>query len=511
LANTLLRRLQKGTLLAPSLAAVGHLVPESSFGIRARIEGIFLTGDSILRLRGLGLRGTLIRKWLPLGVLALALLPNLRAATKSHPAPALLPAQGQSPERVAPRNSVRPIEEQHRITAYTLPPDQYQKARTLGRIHFLTNLANFFYGLFVFWLILQLRLAPKFRDWAEKTAANSFVQAFVFTTVLIVTVSVLESPTAIYEHVVSRKYGLSVEGWGALAWDWTKGIFLFVAIGSILAWILYGVIRRSPRKWWFYFWLISVPLIVFLSFVEPFVLEPMFFTFAPLDQKDPALVAQIERVAQRAGLSIPPDRMLWMKASDKTPTMNAYVSGIGASKRIVVWDTSVEKETTPEIVSVVGHEMGHYVLGHVWKGLLFSLIVMLILLFLGYRSVGWALARWGQRWSIRGLGDWASLPVLLLLLSIFSFLSDPITNAYSRFTEHQADVYGVEVTHGILPDAAQAAADSFQLEGASSLAEPDPSRLNVFLFYDHPPISERVRFLLHYNPWSAGEPPEFVK
>jgi Zn-dependent protease with chaperone function len=417
----------------------------------------------------------------------------------------------QAPAPPGTHLHLRPIEEQQRVTAYTLPPDLYRKAKTLGRIHFANNLINFVYGLLVFWLILHLRLAPKFRDWAEKASARRFVQAFVFSAALIVTVSVLQSPTVIYEHIISRRYGLSVEGWGALAWDWAKGIFLLIVIGGILVWILYGVIRRRPRNWWFYFWLISVPLIVFLTFVEPFVLEPMFFTFAPLEQKDPALVAQIERVVQRAGLRIPPERMFWMKASDKTPTLNAYVSGIGSSKRIVVWDTSVEKETTPEIVSVVGHEMGHYVLGHVWKGLIFSLVIMLALLYLGYRTVGWVLARWGPAWGIRGLDDWASLPVLLLLLSVFSFFSDPITNAYSRFTEHQADVYGIEVTHGILPDAAQAAADSFQVEGESSLADPDPNPLNVFLFYDHPPISDRVRFLLLYDPWGQGRQPEFVK
>jgi Zn-dependent protease with chaperone function len=455
----------------------------------------------------------MIRKWLLFALLALAFLPRPALATGLQSSAASQIAQERAPAAAQPahRASTRPIEEQEKVTAYTLPPDLYRKAKTLGRIHFLTNLVNFVYGLLVFWLVLELHLAPKFRDWAQSLASNRFVQAFLFTTPLIVAVSVLDSPTAIYEHIVSRKYGLSVEGWGALAWDWTKGIFLFVVIGSFLVWILYGVIRRSPRNWWFYFWLISVPLIVFLSFVEPFVLEPMFFTFAPLEQKDPALVAQIERVVERAGLDIPPSRMFWMKASDKTPTMNAYVSGIGASKRIVVWDTSVDKETTLEIVSVVGHEMGHYVLGHVWKGLIFSLVVMLALLYLGYRTVGWVLARWGQRWGINALDDWASLPVLLLLLSVFSFLSDPMTNAYSRFTEHQADVYGVEVTHGILPDAAQAAADSFQVEGESSLSDPDPNRLNVFLFYDHPPISDRVRFLLNYDPWSKGRQPEFVK
>jgi STE24 endopeptidase len=433
-------------------------------------------------------------------------------ATERSPSTAgVLVAQTQPASRSKPPSAVRPIESQPRVTAYTLPPDLYQKARSLGRIHFALNLGNFLYGLLVFWLVLQLKLAAKFRDWANQVTTNRFVQACLFTPALIVAIAALQSPTAIYEHVISRNYGLSVEGWGAFAWDWAKGIFLFMVIGSLLAWILYSVIRRSPRRWWFYFWLIAVPLTVFLTFVEPFVLEPMFFSFAPLQQKDPALVNELGKVAARAGLEIPPDRMFWMKASDKTPTMNAYVSGLGSSKRIVVWDTTVDKETTPEIVSVIGHEMGHYVLGHVWKGLIFTLGVLFLMLYLGYRCMAWMLARWGPTWGITGLGDWASLPALLLLLSVFSFLFDPISNAYSRHVEHQADVYGLEVTHGILPDAAQAAADSFQVEGESALADPTPDRVNVFLFYDHPPISDRVRFLLNYDPWEPGKQPEFVK
>jgi STE24 endopeptidase len=417
----------------------------------------------------------------------------------------------QTDVRPEVRPEVRPIEAQQRVTAYTLPPDLYRKAKTLGRIHFTMNLIDIFYGLFAYWLVLQLKWAPKFRDWAERVSKNRFIQAFVFVPVLILVIAAIESPMAIYEHIVSVKYGLSVEGWGALAWDWTKGILVFLPIGSVMTWILYAVIRRSPRNWWFTFWLIAVPIIVFLSFIEPFVLEPIFFKFAPLQQKDASLVTELEKVAMRAGLDIPPERMYWMKASDKTPTMNAYVSGLGASKRIVVWDTTIEKETTPEIVSVIGHEMGHYVLGHVWKGLIFTLAVMFILLWLGYRTIGWMLARWGPEWSVRGLDDWASLPALLLLFAVFSLVFDPISNAYSRHVEHQADQYGLEVTHGILPDAAQTAADSFQVEGESSLAEPDPNPINVFLFYTHPPISNRVQFLLHYDPWSQGKQPEFVK
>lgn len=436
------------------------------------------------------------------GIVAAGSLPQ--TPTKGSTAQASTAKKGEAP-------AVRPIEMQQKVSAYTLPPDLYQKAKTLSNTRFALNLVDFFYGLFVFWLVLHFRLAPKFRDWAQKAATNRFVQAFVFTPLLILTIAILESPTEIYGHIISRRYGLSVEGWGALGWDWTKGMLLFMVIGGFLTWILYAVIRRSPRRWWLYFWAISVPILVFLSFVEPFVLEPIFFKFAPLQQKDPALVTQLEKVVARAGVGIPPDRMFWMKASDRTPTMNAYVSGIGASKRIVVWDTTVEKETTPEIVSVIGHEMGHYVLGHVWKGLIFTLGVLFVLLYLGYRCIGWMLTRWGAGWSVQGLNDWASLPALLLILSIFSFLFDPISNAYSRHVEHQADLYGIEVTHGILPLAGQAAADSFQVEGESSLADPKPNPVNVFLFYDHPPISDRVQFVLHYDPWAQGKRPEFVK
>jgi STE24 endopeptidase len=176
----------------------------------------------------------------------------------------------------------------------------------------------------------------------------------------------------------------------------------------------------------------------------------------------------------------------------------------------VVWDTNIAKETTPEIISDFGHEMGHYVLGHVWKGLLFTAALFFLCFYLGYRSIGWVLARWGKEWEIRGADDLAALPALLLILSIFNFASDPMSNAFSRHVEHQADVYGLEVTHGVIPDAGQAAADSFQIEGESYLADPDPNALDVFLFYDHPPISDRVRLCLDYDPWSKGEPAQFV-
>jgi len=406
-------------------------------------------------------------------------------------------------------SAARPVE--RKITAYTLPPDLYKKAKALSRTRFRFDIISFFYGLLILWIILHWKLAPKFRDTAEKASSNRFIQALIFTPLLILTIAILQLPADAYQHWVSLSYGISVERWGAWLLDYGKAQLILIVGGSLVVWILYAVIRRSSGRWWFYFWLISLPILVFLSFIEPFVIEPMFFTFAPLSQKDPELVAEIERVVQRAGLTIPPERMFWMKASEKTNAMNAYVTGIGASKRVVVWDTNIAKESIPEIVSDFGHEMGHYVLNHIWKGLIFTAGLLFVLFYLGFQCLGWILKRWGSGWGIRGPDDLASLPALLLLLSIFNFAADPVSNAFSRYIENQADVYGLEVTHGVIPDSGQAAADSFQVEGESFLADPDPNPVNVFLFYDHPPISDRVKLCLTYDPWSKGEQPQFVK
>src|SRR5205814_751644 len=148
---------------------------------------------------------------------------------------------------------------------------------------------------------------------------------------------------------------------------------------------------------------------------------------------------------------IPSERMFEMKASEKVTTLNAYVTGFGASKRVVVWDNTIQKLTTPETLFVFGHEMGHYVLKHVFHGLIIGAIALLLGFYLVYLTCEWVLSRFQQRWHLRELGDWAALPMLFLLLSIFGFISEPITNTYSLHIEHQADLYGLEVTHGISP------------------------------------------------------------
>jgi STE24 endopeptidase len=434
------------------------------------------------------------------------------ASMAGQASPATAPSQ-QQPSPSAPQataNNVAPRPVQQRITAYRLPPELYKKTERLSRIRLAFILIGTIYGLIVLWLILRLKLGPKYRDWAERASSNRFVQVLVFSPLLILTMDILGLPQEIYAHTVSRNYGLSVQGWRSWAWDQAKGEFLSVILGIILIAILYAVIRKSPQRWWFYFWLASLPMVVCLTFLQPLVINPLFNKFEPLAEKDPALTAALEPMLQRAGENIPADRMYLMDEAVKGTDLNAYVTGIGASKRIVFYDTTVAKMTTPEIVAVAGHETGHYVLNHVTKGLLASAVGLFIAFYLGFRCLRSMLAWRGAAWGIRGADDLASLPVLLLLLSVILFIGSPVSNAVSRYFEHQADQYAIEVTHGLTPDAGQVAAQAFQVLGETDLEYPDPSPLNVLLTYDHPPGRDRIHFFLTYDPWSSGGTGEFV-
>jgi STE24 endopeptidase len=406
------------------------------------------------------------------------------------------------------------------VTQYTLPPDLYRKAHLLGQISFWAHLVGTLYGWIVLLLILNWKLAPKFRNWAspqwrvnagassappaldrrgDKPTSAKFREVIVFAPPLLLSIAILTIPLDIVGEWVERKFGLSIQGWASWSWDWVKAEIVSLIIGTILVWILYAVIRHSPRRWWFYFWLASLPIIVFLVFAEPLVIDPLFHKFEPLAQKDPALTVSLERMIQHAGENIPPERMFWMNAGEKTTALDAYVTGLGASKRIVVFDTTIAKMNTPQIVYVAGHEMGHYVLNHIWKGLAFAAVGLFIIFYLGFRTIGWLLSRCGAKWDIHGLEDWASLPALLLLVSIFSFIGSPIGSAFSRHIEHQADQFGLEVTYGLTPDSNQIAAQSFQILGQVDLADPAPNPVAVFLFYSHPPIPDRIHFALTYD------------
>jgi STE24 endopeptidase len=387
---------------------------------------------------------------------------------------------------------------------YSLPPDKLRRAIEYAHAGYGLHFTSEIWAIAILAAILAFGLAGKFRDWAEAASRRRFVQALVFVPLLLLTNDLLYLPANIYGQHLELRFDQSIQSWPSWFWDWTKSELILLACAVPLALLLYAVIRRSPRRWWFYFWLATLPVIVTVMYLEPMVIEPMFYRFEPLARTHPELVDQLEKLASRGGIAIPPDRMFEMKASEKLNSLNAYVSGFGGSKRLVVWDTTLQKLTTPEVLSVFGHEMGHYVLGHIRNSLIAIALGLLALFFAGARIVDWTIARWGPRWRIRNVADWASLPVLLLIIAILSPLTEPIVNGYSRWQEHQADVYGLEVTHDIVPNSSVAAAKSFQVMGEIGLDEPNPNHFIEFWLFSHPSISDRISFAETYNPWANG-------
>ena len=396
------------------------------------------------------------------------------------------------------------------VQSYKLSPEKYQKAIAYSRALYWEYFIGTAYFLLILLLLLRLKTAAKLRDLATRASSRYRVQLLSFAPPFMLLLGLLGLPTDLYGQWLSLKYDQSIQGWGSWFWDWTKGQLLALVLGTLFIGILYGVIRRSPRRWWFYFWLVALPILLFIFFIQPLVIDPLFNKFEPLQTTRPELVASIEKVVSHAGLTIPRDRMFLMKASEKTKQVNAYVIGLGASKRVVIWDTIIAAEPGPMIMHTLGHEIGHYVLGHIWSGFAFFAALAFVLFYLARRFFDWALAKWGSAWGIQGSDDWASLPLLIMIVFSLFFLSTPIGNAFSRYQEHEADRYGLEVIHGIVADPGEVAAQAFQVEGEIDLQDPAPPAFIEFWLYDHPAVNDRILFSRTYNPWAKGEKPRYV-
>ncbi|HLY61082.1 MAG TPA: M48 family metallopeptidase [Terriglobia bacterium] len=414
------------------------------------------------------------------------------------------PAQS-SLQGVANQNSPPP-------DRYTLAPEQRARAVAYSHIRYILYFLGTAFALGVYFLLWRAKVAIAFRNWARGASSRHFVQCLIFVPLFFVSVSLIEFPLEYYSgFALEKRFGFSNQtflGWLA---DWGKALGITVVSGVLVVWILYSVIRRSPRRWWLYFWLVTVPLTLGMILVEPLVIDPLFYKYTPLEQTHPALTARIELMLHRAGLSIPESRILEMDASTKTNAVNAYVNGIGSSKRVVVWDTTLRVMNEDETLLVLGHETGHYVLGHVLKGFVEFEAGAFFAFWIGFYVVERILKRPDSAENLEGVGDLASLPVLLLVLTVLTFASTPVYCALSRQVEQQADQFGLEVAYGVVPDPNAAEARSLQILGEQDLEDPDPPAFFKFWLYTHPPLDERIRFATSYKPWAEGKPMELVR
>src|SRR5216684_3134808 len=409
-------------------------------------------------------RGGLMGRRVSLRRFALVLCASLCFAIASggsvDPAPSAHP---QTPAAQAGTSQTAPSEskaqEQTKTEQYTLSHERQEKAIAYSRAGYTLYFVSYFLGGLFLFLILRLGLAAKFRDVAENVSDQKWFQGLVFVPLL----------------------------------------------------FLFAVMRRSPRRWWLYFWFPAVLILLGLIVITPLVIDPLFNKFEPLSKEHADLVASIEKLTKHAGVPIPPERMFLMVASQKTNAINAYVTGLGASKRVVIWDTTIQKMSNDESLFIVGHEVGHYALGHVRQGFLLGAAGLLLALYLLFRGLHWALDRWAKDWKLYGQEDLASLAVLLLILQALLFVASPVISGISRMEEHAADVYGLEVIHGLIPNSEEVAAHAFQVLGELDLSDPNPPPFITLWLYSHPPLADRLIFAHSYDPWSKGESPKYVK
>jgi STE24 endopeptidase len=444
-----------------------------------------------------------------LSSLCVVLLLGLATICATPPLKPQAPEPGSVAGQAAPQ-SAQPANP----SAYTLPPDKLAKAIALSRIRNIMDIVGSLWGLAVLWLLLATRAAAGLQAWAERVLRRRWLQGLLFFAILLIVLTVANLPLDIFNHIVSRSYAISVQGWGSWLGDQGKALGLLVIFASPILLLFNWIVRASPRRYWLWAWVATLPILVFVLFVSP-LLEPIFDKFEPLSRNHPELVAKLEQVVTRTGTNIPPDRMYLMKASLKTNGLNAYVSGIGATKRIVVWDTTAGRIPDDEVMFVFGHESGHYVLKHIPKMLTGLAIGLFFVYWACAAFSAWLVRIFGERWRLKdveaALASRAGFVVLIFAFTLAGFVLEPVGNTFSRHFEHQADVYGQEAIHGLVPDPQKTAVAAFNALGEAWLEDPNPSPFIEFWLYNHPSVKTRANFAAHYDPWANGGHGEFFK
>jgi STE24 endopeptidase len=368
-------------------------------------------------------------------------------------------------------------------------PEMIRHSRLQDVLYFV----DFLYGAGVLLLVLATGISARLRDLAARLVKWRFVVAMIYFVLLSLVTTALEFPLSFYQgFVVPHQFDLTNQSFASWVADFAKEIAVDVVIGAPIAALALAIIRRF-RRWWVVLWLGSIPLIILGVVITPLIIDPLFNKFEPL--KDQVLRRDLLTEAARAGIE--GSRVYQVNKSKQTKTMNAYVTGLGPSKRIVLWDTLLAKLDHDEILAVMGHEMGHYVLHHLWKGIAFGVVVSFFGFFVAQKIYERGLGRWG----ITDRADPAALPWLLLVASVLGFLLSPITSGFSRHIEHQADKFGLELTH-----LNEATASAFVKFAEDSKQDPNPPRFIEWWRYSHPAAQRRIDFALRYRPWESGRP-----
>jgi STE24 endopeptidase len=351
------------------------------------------------------------------------------------------------------------------------------------------QLWDFLYGAVVALLLLNLRWSAAMRNLAERITRFRWLQTFLYWVEYLVLTTILTAPIAVYEgYLRERQYGLATQTFGPWLGDQAKGLAVSAVLGGALIVALFAIVRKLPRTWWIWGAVVTMLFVIFSIMISPVYIQPLFNKITPLN--DPKITQPILSMA-RAN-NIPANDVYEMDASKQTTRMSANVSGFGNTMRITLNDNLLRRGSPGEIQAVMGHEMGHYVMNHIPKTLMFMLIVAVCFFAFLNWSVNFCLARWGERWQIRSIGDPAVLPLVVLLASIFFFILTPITNTQTRTEEIEADMFGLNAARQ--PDGMARAALHL---GEYRKMRPGP--IEEFIFFDHPSGYNRIHRAMQWK------------
>ena len=362
--------------------------------------------------------------------------------------------------------------------------EEFSKIRNL--LFFLSIPFEWLFYLFV----LLLGLSKAFQKWADSTAKYRWLRTPIYFFWLSIVSFIATFPLSYISHELSKKYGISTQSF--VSWMKDELIDFWVGFGTmlIIVLVLYWLIKKSTKRWWLYAWFLSIPFSLFIAFIQPVVIAPLYNDFYPLKNKE--LEAEILEMAEKA--DIPAHNVFEVNMAEKTNALNAYVSGIGSNARIVLWDTTLNQLEKPEILFIMAHEMAHYIEKHIYYNLAESLLFSLFGLYFTAKIMNWIMERYGAALKISSLQDISSLPLLLMILSMLMFFSSPLSNFISRYQETRADHYAIEMTNDV-----QSGISTFQDLTKAGLSQVNPPFLVKVFRYSHPTMLERISTLEEYD------------
>ena len=353
-------------------------------------------------------------------------------------------------------------------------------------------------GMLIPALFLFTGFSARIRHWAQSLGRKWFFIIAIYILIFTLLNFLIYLPLSYYEDFVRQHdYGLSNQTLEKWFTDSMTGLMVGIIAGVLFLWIPYLLLKKSPKRWWLYTGILTIPFFSLVTLVAPIWIDPLFNKFGPM--KDKSLESKILALADKAGIQ--GSRVYEVNKSVDTKTVNAYVTGFRNTKRIVLWDTIIAKLNERELMTVMGHEMGHYVLSHVVKAIFFFSFITVVLLYASYRIAGGLIEKYCNRFGFDQLSDVASLPLLLLLINIFTFVITPALFAFTRHQEHEADRFGLEITEDNY-----AAAGAFVRLQEENLSNPRPGLLMKLWRWTHPPLGERIDFCNQYRPWETGQP-----